>query len=129
MMNSNPVGWFEIYVNDMERAKRFYEAVLNKTLESLIDPTASQDSVEMQGFPSSMEEYGAGGALVKMEGVQSGGNSTLVYFSCEDCAVEQSRVEKAGGEVQREKMSIGEYGFISLAVDTEGNMFGLHSMV
>ena len=34
----------------------------------------------------------------------------------------------AGGKVEREKMSIGEYGFIVLALDTEGNMFGLHSL-
>jgi len=71
---------------------------------------------------------GASGALVKMEGFSSGGNSTLVYFSCEDCAVEASRVAAGGGRIQREKMSIGEYGFIALAYDTEGNMFGLHSM-
>ena len=63
-----------------------------------------------------------------MEGVPSGGNSTIVYFSCADCAVEAARVAPAGGRVQQEKMSIGEYGFIVLAVDTEGNMFGLHSM-
>jgi hypothetical protein len=37
-------------------------------------------------------------------------------------------VAAAGGKVHREKMSIGPYGFIVLAVDTEGNMFGLHSM-
>lgn len=35
---------------------------------------------------------------------------------------------KAGGRIEREKFSIGEYGFIALAIDTEGNMFGLHSM-
>ena len=58
----------------------------------------------------------------------SGGNSTLVYFSCTDCAIEAGRVAAFGGRIQREKMSIGEYGFISLAFDTEGNMFGLHSI-
>jgi predicted enzyme related to lactoylglutathione lyase len=63
-----------------------------------------------------------------MEGVPSGGNSTLGYFGCEDCAVEAARVVKAGGSIVREKFSIGEYGFCALAVDTEGNMFGLHSM-
>jgi predicted enzyme related to lactoylglutathione lyase len=51
----------------------------------------------------------------------------LVYFSCEDCAIEGSRVESAGGKVVREKMSIGQYGFVVLATDTEGNMIGLHS--
>ena len=40
----------------------------------------------------------------------------------------RDRVEAAGGRLQRDKMSIGEYGNIALAFDTEGNMFGLHSM-
>ena len=62
-----------------------------------------------------------------MDGFDSGGNSVLVYFSCKDCADEESRVEQAGGRIHRPKMAIGEYGFITLAVDTEGNMFGLHS--
>ena len=42
--------------------------------------------------------------------------------------VEAGRVTASGGRMQREKMSIGQYGFIALAFDTEGNMFGLHSM-
>ena len=28
MKAKNPVSWFEIYVNDMDRAKKFYEEVL-----------------------------------------------------------------------------------------------------
>lgn len=122
-MKSNPVGWFEIYVQDMERAKAFYETVLQGKLDRLDSP-----EIEMWNFPMELEKWGSGGALVKMEGFPSGGNSTLVYFSCEDCAVEESRVEEAGGRIQRSKMSIGQYGFISLVFDTEGNMIGLHSM-
>jgi len=124
-MATNPIAWFEIYVEEIERAKKFYETVLAISLEKLNDPTDSE--AEMWSFPSNMESYGATGALVKMEGFSSGGNSTLVYFACEDCAVEESRVEKAGGRIQQSKMSIGEYGFISLAIDSERNMFGLHS--
>jgi predicted enzyme related to lactoylglutathione lyase len=52
----------------------------------------------------------------------------LVYFRCDDCAVEEARVVQAGGRIQREKMAIGQYGFISLVFDSEGNMIGLHSM-
>ncbi len=55
--------------------------------------------------------------------------ASSVYFSCTDCAVEAASVIKYGGTVYREKMSIGEYGFIALARDTEGNMIGLHSLV
>ena len=120
----NPVGWFEIYVDDLARARPFYEAVLGVKLEQLMKDT----DFEMWSLPSNMERYGASGALVKMAGFSAGGNSTLVYFSCEDCAVEAARVSAAGGRIQKEKTSIGPYGFIALAYDTEGNMFGLHSM-
>jgi predicted enzyme related to lactoylglutathione lyase len=125
-MTNNPVAWFEIYVDVMDRAKKFYESVLAVRLEKLNDPTDS--GIEMWSFPSDMKKYGATGALVKMDGLSTGGNSTLVYFSCENCAIEESRVVSAGGRIQQTKMAIGEYGFISLAIDTEGNMFGLHSM-
>lgn len=119
----NPVGWFEIYVDDMPRAKAFYEQVFGVALTRLDVP-----DLEMWAFPMSEEAYGASGSLVKMDGVQAGGNSVLVYFSCTDCAVEAGRVVKAGGRLQQEKMSIGQYGYIALAFDSEGNLFGLHSM-
>ena len=125
-MTNNPVGWFEIYVQDMARAKKFYESVLRVSLEKLGDPNDS--TVEMMAFPMGMGRPGASGALTKMSGFPSGGNSTLVYFSCMDCAEEAGRVASSGGRIQREKMAIGEYGFIALAFDTEENMFGLHSM-
>jgi predicted enzyme related to lactoylglutathione lyase len=121
-MTPNPVRWFEIYVQDMDRAKAFYEAVLGTRLERLGgDP-------EMWAFPQEMGAGGASGALVKAPGVPSGGNSTLVYFACDDVATEAARVAGAGGKLAREKMSIGQYGFIALAHDTEGNLFGMHSL-
>lgn len=122
-MPTNPVGWFEIYVQDMARASAFYETVFAVKLERIGD-----DKPELWKFPQSMTEYGASGALARMEGFPSGGNSVLIYFSCEDCANELARVAKAGGKVQQEKMPVGQYGFIALAIDTEGNMIGLHSM-
>ncbi|HBD07370.1 MAG TPA: lactoylglutathione lyase [Syntrophobacteraceae bacterium] len=124
-MKNNPVAWFEIYVQDMDRAKRFYESVFQVALQKLAAPFPG---VELWAFPTDMSNYGASGALVKMDGFSSGGNTTLVYFHCDDCAIEESRVESSGGQVERAKMSIGEYGYISLVFDTEGNMIGLHSM-
>ncbi len=107
----------------MERAKRFYNSVFDVTLERLDSP-----GMDMWAFPMNMESTGASGALVKMPGFPSGGNSTLGYFSCFDSSTEARRVVEAGGSIQKEKFSIGKYGFIALAFDTEGNMFGLHSM-
>ncbi|MCB0421285.1 MAG: VOC family protein [Bdellovibrionales bacterium] len=123
-MKKNAVGWFEIYVDDMKRAKKFYEAVFNKKLEPLDAP----GELEMMAFQGDMESYGANGSLVKAEGFSAGRNSVLVYFSCEDCSYEENRVAENGGKVEKSKFSIGHYGFISLVYDTEGNMFGLHSM-
>jgi hypothetical protein len=63
-----------------------------------------------------------------MDGVSPGGGGTMIYFGCDDCAVEAGRVEAAGGRVERPKFPIGEYGHIAIVVDTEGNVVGLHSM-
>jgi predicted enzyme related to lactoylglutathione lyase len=104
-------------------SEKFYESVLQGKLEKLNSP-----GMDMWAFPMEMNASGAGGALVKMPGVPSGGNSTLVYFGCEDCSGEEGRVTKSGGRIHKNKFSIGQYGFISLVIDTEGNMFGLHSM-
>ena len=120
---NNPVGWFEIYVDDMDRAKAFYESVFGVQLSKLENP-----EVELWGFPMNMDGYGASGALVKMPGFRTGGNSVLVYFSCPDCAAEAAKAAKSGGRIQKEKMAIGQYGFIALVIDTEDNMIGLHSM-
>lgn len=122
-MPTNPVGWFEIYVENMPRARAFYEEVFGVELEPLGD-----GGPELWKFPQSMTDYGASGALARMDGIETGGNSVLVYFTCSDCATELARVSGAGGKVQQEKFSIGEYGFIALAIDTEGNMIGLHSL-
>lgn len=122
-MAGNPVRWFEIYVQDMERARGFYEAVLQVKLERL-----DAGDLDYWAFPMARGQPGTSGALVKIDGVPSGGNGTLVYFACEDCAVAGARAMGAGGKVHREKTSIGQYGAIVLAYDTEGNMIGLHSM-
>lgn len=122
-MKKNAVGWFEIYVDDMKRAKTFYESVFNRTLKDMSSP-----EIQMCSFEGDMASYGSPGALVKMQGFPAGRNSVLVYFSCEDCKQEEKRVTEFGGRVEKSKFAIGEYGFISLVYDTEGNMFGLHSM-
>jgi hypothetical protein len=123
----NPVGWFEIYVSDMQRAQAFYEFVFGHKLTPLSTPL---DGVAMMAFPmyTSGSVFGASGALVKhpMRGPSVEG--ALVYFSCADCATEAARINAAGGLVVQGKTAIGAYGFIALARDSEGNAIGLHSM-
>ena len=125
MATSNAIGWFDIYVTDMNRAVVFYESVLQQKLLPIGDPTGE---TQMMSFPANMGLYGAGGALVKSSYARPGLGGTLVYFSVEDCAKEESRIAAAGGKVIRPKFTIGEFGWVSLCEDTEGNLFGLSSM-
>jgi hypothetical protein len=120
---ANSVVWCEIYVQDMPRAKAFYEKVLGITLEPLGDPSG-----ESEMFAVPMPQDGAGWAIVKMKGMSSGGAGTVVYFGCEDCAVESGRVAAHGGQVIRPKFAIGPYGHVALATDPDGNTIGFHSM-
>ena len=118
----NPVGWFEIYVDDLARAQRFYERVFNVTLQPLNSPV-----VKMLAFPMQGDVPGCPGALVHMPGGRPSGNAVIIYFSCVDCAIEGARAAENGGSIFKQKFSIGEYGYIVLVTDTEGNMIGLHS--
>jgi len=126
-MERNVVGWFEIYVDDMKRARAFYEAVFEVKLENLA-PEGDATGLQMWAFKGDPNAGGAAGSIVKMEGCKAGGNSTIVYFSCADCAVEAGRAAANGGRIFKDKFSIGQYGYIALVEDTEGNIIGLHSM-
>lgn len=124
MNSKNPVGWFEIYVDDMNRAKNFYGNVFERgDFFKLSDGT-----VEMFAFPPGKSNENASGALVKTPFMKPGKGGTVVYFSCDDCAFEESKVVPNGGNVLKTKFSIGTYGFVSIVEDTEGNLIGLHSL-
>lgn len=125
MSGMNAVGWFDIFVDDLDRATGFYEAVFGRPLEAIGDPTGE---TQMRAFPTEMTGYGAGGTISKSPHAGPGVGGTVVYFQTEDCAVEEGRVSAAGGMVLRPKFSIGEFGFVSLCQDTEGNIFGISSM-
>lgn len=125
MSKMNAIGWFDIYANDLARATTFYETVFDTKLDAIGDPTGE---MQMRAFPTEMTQYGAGGAISHSPDAMPGAGGTVVYFNCADCSVEEARVTDAGGHVLRPKFSIGEFGFVSLCQDSEGNTFGLSSM-
>lgn len=122
MNSSNPVGWFDIHVSNLERAKKFYETVFNVKLHDLPLEWGKQSL-----FPFDPEHSNISGALVEKAELQSNANNTVVYFETEDCASEEQRVTQAGGKVVQPKTHIGEFGYISIFIDSEGNTVGLHS--
>lgn len=124
--SKNPFTWIEIYVEDMSRAQQFYETILDLKMSPMQAPGEFGD-LEMVCFPWAEGEINISGALCKTSDMKPGTGGTLVYFTCDDCAIESSRVIAAGGHVLQEKFQIGEHGFCSIIMDTEGNSIGLHS--
>ena len=123
MAANNPVNWFEIPVNDLARATRFYEGVVGVTL----DPMEMGPS-QMAMFPMNPEATNAGGALVKTEGYVPSHAGTVVYFAVDDIEGTLTKIGANGGSTLVPKMSIGPYGFIAQFQDSEGNRVALHSM-
>ena len=124
-MERNMVGWFEIPVTDMERAKAFYAKVFGVEFES-----SEMGPSELAMFPGLEGKPGAAGALIKGEEYHKPSlDGVQVFFTAHsgDLSNELARVREAGGKVLKEKVSIGKYGFLAFFKDTEGNRLGLHS--
>lgn len=122
-MERNPVGWFEIPVTDIARAKAFYESVLGITLE---DPM-TENGYEMSFFPGAMEDRpGSSGALSKGPGAQPARGGVTIYFTCPDIEGALERVAAGGGSVVIPLTDLGVYGEMAFVGDTEGNAVGLH---
>ncbi len=118
----NPVGWFDLIIANLDRAKKFYGTVFNVKLTDLPIEWGRQSL-----FPFDHESPNISGALVEKADFSAGSNNTVIYFETEDCIAEEQRIERAGGKVVQPKLHIGEFGFISIFIDTEGNTVGLHS--
>ena len=117
------VGWFEIPVNDMDRAKAFYETVFKIDIQ-----VVDFGGLLMGWFPDRGEVPGAQGTLIKQESYVPSQEGTLVYFISENVQHELDRVEAAGGTVYQTKTQISpEHGYMAVFLDSEGNRIALHS--
>lgn len=125
-MERNPVGWFEVPVQDLERAIAFYEKVFDfKLNKQTLGP------LEMAWFPMLDGKPGSTGTLVKHEMYKPSQEGVLVYFTAHsgDLTNELNRVEGAGGTILQPKKQISEeYGYMALILDSEGNRLALHSV-
>ncbi len=118
----NPVNWFEIPVQNLFRARKFYEAVFDVELSP-----AEMGPTKMALFPMKQGGAGAAGALVKADGYVPSHAGTLVYLHVDDIEDSLLRVKANEGKVLLPKTGIGEYGFIAHFEDTEGNRVALHA--
>lgn len=120
---ANAINWFEIPVNNFDKAKNFYEKVFNSELT-----TMEMGPMKMAMFPWEQGGAGSTGALVKAETYVPSYNGSMVYFSVDDIDGTLNKVTENGGKTLNPKMSIGEYGFVAHFEDCEGNRVALHSI-
>ena len=122
----NPVGWFEIPVENMERAIHFYEKVFEFKLNR-----QQMGPLDMAWFPTFDDQIGSSISLVKdHEFYEPSNKGTLIYFTAfsGDLANELNRVEQAGGKVMVPKTQINpDIGYMAVFIDSEGNRVALHS--
>lgn len=122
----NAINWFEIPVNNYERAKKFYSEILDVEITDYHMP---EKNMKYGMFPHDQENQGVGGGLVEMAGMNPSQDGSTVYLNGgDDLNVPLSKVEAAGGKVFMPKTNIDENGFIAQFIDTEGNRVALHSM-
>jgi predicted enzyme related to lactoylglutathione lyase len=120
---ANPVTWFEIPVSDIVRAKNFYEASFGYSLK-----LEEFGSSKMAHFPMEDNAANSSGSLVQEKDFLPSSQGVLIYFSVADIEEVLKKIEKSGGKCLQNKKSIGQYGFIGIFQDTEGNTVALHSI-
>ncbi|KQC28821.1 VOC family protein [Flagellimonas eckloniae] len=124
-MEQNMVGWFEIPVSDMERAKTFYEKVFQIKIQ-----VQDLGGTQMGWFPWAEGKNGAAGSLILQPDwyKPSATDGVLVYFASTDVQIELDLIEAAGGKILKPKTQISpDVGYMGLFLDTEGNRIALHS--
>lgn len=121
---ANAINWFELSVNDIARAKKFYETAFNMTMQEM-----EMMGMKMAMFPIDNMIGKVGGALVQSAGHKPSMDGAKVYINANpDLADALGRVEAAGGKVMMPKTKINEEsGYMAFFTDSEGNMVGMHS--
>ena len=123
-MMKNSINWFEIPVQDFERAKKFYENLFDAKMET---QNMEDMGMKMAFFPADWEN-GIGGGIVHAEGYEPSENGSLVYLNGgNDLSVPLSRIKNSGAKILMDKTSLGPNGFMAQFIDSEGNRVALHS--
>jgi predicted enzyme related to lactoylglutathione lyase len=119
----NILNWFEISVNDIARAKKFYEAIFSIKMEE-----SEMMGIKMAFFPFEMNGKLSGGLVQSAMHKPSADGAKIYLNGNPDLDVALSKIEAAGGKVTMPKTKISdEIGYMAFFIDTEGNGVALHS--
>lgn len=117
------ITWFEIPTTDFDRARRFYETILDLPLR--VEPFGP---ARIAMFPYA--EPGVTGCLDEASPSRPSTGGTVVYLKVADGALDGvlGRVEAAGGSIAAPKTELPGIGWVARIDDSEGNRVGLHAI-
>jgi predicted enzyme related to lactoylglutathione lyase len=119
---ANQVVWVDIPVLDLDRAMRFYSAVLGAALQK-------QDYQGMAFALLPGADSDVSGCLFMKADERPSDRGVVVYLNAQGRLDEAiAAVEPNGGRVVLPKHQIGPHGFRAVICDSEGNRLALHSL-
>jgi len=120
----NSLNWFEISVNDIARAKKFYEEVFSIQMYE-----TEMMGMKMAFFPYEDMNGKVSGGLVQGPYHKPSADGAKIYLNANpDLNVALGKIEGAGGTIISPKMKISdEVGYMASFIDSEGNGVALHS--
>ena len=118
----NNICWFDVPVENLDRAKRFYDAVLDTNCD-----LQEFDGGRIAVLPHDDDHLG--GCLYESSDPAPSDQGILLYFDCNGRLDDaEALVEPNGGKIVQSKHQIGPHGFRTVVLDSEGNRIALHSV-
>lgn len=117
---NNVITWFELPVNDFDRAKKFYENVLEISLTAM----------EIEGFKSltfPFDGSNVSGSLIQNQNSEPNQSAILYFNAGQKLSPALERVKANNGKIVMETMPI-KSGFIAHVLDSEGNKIPLFAL-
>lgn len=124
---NNIITWFEIPVSDIDRAKIFYETILDIQMVKRAD--GNNEAVFFPFNPDVIQATSGRvtGVLSKSDRNNPSSSGTVVYINASpSIQTVLDKVEQAGGKITVPETQIPA-GLIAIIIDTEGNKVGLHA--
>ena len=115
------VCWFEIPAENLDRAKKFYNALFGWK----IAPFPGMQGPEAQSYlhiDTGGDEASPDGGLMSRKQPQQ---NITQYISVSSVADSAAQVERLGGKICMPKTAVPGMGYFAVCQDTEDNMFGL----
>ncbi len=125
---ANRIVHFEIYAQDIERAKKFYMDVFGWTYQKW--EFGGEPYWGVLTAPQDSKEPGINGGLLKRIGPDPVDGQAVTGFACtvqvDNIDETIKKIEAAGGKMALAKQAIPGMAWQAYYKDTEGNIFGIH---